>query len=104
MGVERLHKQVLFDGISSELRMCKISAIGMLFKVFSGQILQFKTMTTISNAIKHYQFSSCLHTYLFACSLIQYPKTAQKTVPYVLEPCERTRSNKNHTPNLMAAT
>ena len=34
MWVEQLHKQVLFLGVSSMLRMYKTSAVGMLFAEF----------------------------------------------------------------------
>jgi hypothetical protein len=103
MGVEQLHKQVLFDGISSKLRMYKTSAIGMLFEVFLCQIQQFKRMTIISNAIEHYQFSSCLRTYLLTCRLIQYPKTVEKASPHVSASFRPAISSKRLAINLIAA-
>lgn len=103
MWVEQRLKQPFFDGISSKLRMCETSAIGMLFEVFLCQIQQLKRMTIISNAIKHYQFGSCLRTYLLACRPIQYPKTAQKALRDAYASCKQTRRGKRCTTSSIAA-
>ena len=103
MRVDQLYKHVLFDDSSSKLRMCKTSATGMLFEVFLCQIQQFKRMTIISNAIKHYQFSSFLRTYLLGKPPIRYPKTVQKVSRDPGTSCKRTRGGNRITPNSIAA-
>ena len=103
MRVEQLHKHVLFDGISSKLRMYKTSAIGMLFEVFLCQIQQFKRMTITSNSIKHYQFSSCLRTYSLVKTSIRYPRTAQIASCDVRVPSRCSRHGNRITPTSIAA-
>ena len=60
MGVDQLHKQVLFDGSSSRLLMCKTSAVDILFGTFTHQVPKSRKMKIILNPITDYQFSSCL--------------------------------------------
>jgi hypothetical protein len=103
MRVDQLHRQVLFDGISSKLSMYKTSAIGMLLRGALCQFQQFKRMTIISNAIKHYQFRSCLRTYSLVCGPIRYPKTVKNASPDVSASCTRMRGGKRITTNSIAA-
>ena len=103
MWLEQLHKQVLFDGFSPRWRMYKTSAIGMLLKVFLGQIEQFKKMTITSNAVKYYQFSRCLRPHLLAKTPIRCPKVARTGLRDATEVCRRTRGCSRNTIDSVAA-
>jgi hypothetical protein len=103
MGVDQLHKQVLFDGFSSKLRIYKPSGLGMLFAEFLCRIEQFKKMKIKSNSINYYQFRSCLRLYLLVKTSIRYPSTAKKASPDVAASCRRARGCKANTTNSIAA-
>jgi hypothetical protein len=51
----------------------------------------------------HYQFSSCLRTYILACRPIHYPKTAKNSLRDATASCGRIRSGKKITSNAIAA-